>query len=115
MSLFCLQASVSAPTPYVRPALRALGSTSNRLKLVQSRHPCVELQDTVSFIPNNAALEKENHDFIIVTGMINQFFFLLELVHSVFWKALSAILRGVRKCCKGGQFPGRRITATGAK
>nr|CAB3264028.1 DNA mismatch repair protein Msh2 [Phallusia mammillata] len=62
------QASVMAPMPYVRPKLHAMGSSNNRLKLVQSRHPCIERQDSVSFIPNDALLESNDHNFIIVTG-----------------------------------------------
>ncbi|XP_076802705.1 DNA mismatch repair protein Msh2-like [Clavelina lepadiformis] len=62
------QAAVNAPISYVRPKLNAVGSGSNLIKLVQSRHPCVEAQDGVSFIPNNAKLEKDVHNFLIITG-----------------------------------------------
>ncbi|XP_078490146.1 DNA mismatch repair protein Msh2 [Ciona intestinalis] len=62
------QAAVTAPTPYVRPVLQPLGTGSNLIKLDQCRHPCVERQDDVSFIPNDLLLKKDEHNFIIVTG-----------------------------------------------
>ncbi len=33
-------------------------SGSGILKLKEARHPCLEMQDDVSFIPNNAEFEK---------------------------------------------------------
>lgn len=49
-------AAVSAPVPYVRPRLLPKGS--GVLRLEGMRHPCLELQDEVSFIPNNCCLEE---------------------------------------------------------
>ena len=66
---FLFQAAVIAPTTYVRPKLHPVGTSQNRINLVQCRHPCVEIQDGVSFIPNDVLLEKEKHNFIIVTGV----------------------------------------------
>ena len=65
-----------APNTYVRPKLHPVGTGSNRIKLIQCRHPCVEIQDGVSFIPNDVLLEKENHNFIIVTGEY-------QIIHSI--------------------------------
>lgn len=49
-------AAVSAPIPYVRPKLLEQGS--GVIKLQEIRHPCLELQDDVSFIPNDCTFDK---------------------------------------------------------
>ena len=54
-------AAVNAPVPYIRPTISAglSESTDNSntptrtLKIIQGRHPVLELQDEVSFIPND--------------------------------------------------------------
>lgn len=48
--------SVSAPIPYVRPNILEKGS--GKVELVEVRHPCMELQDGVNYIPNDAVFEK---------------------------------------------------------
>nr|XP_027229017.1 DNA mismatch repair protein Msh2-like [Penaeus vannamei] len=59
-------AAVSAPIPYVRPKLLEQGS--GVIKLQEIRHPCLELQDDVSFIPNDCTFDKGNGLFHIITG-----------------------------------------------
>ncbi|KAG7172893.1 DNA mismatch repair protein Msh2-like, partial [Homarus americanus] len=59
-------AAVSAPIPYVKPKLRERGT--GVLKLDSVRHPCLELQDDVSFIPNDCHFDKDNGMFHIITG-----------------------------------------------
>lgn len=44
--------AASSLRPYVRPSLHPQGT--GLLDLKQVRHPCVELQDSVSYIPNDA-------------------------------------------------------------
>lgn len=44
-------AAVSAPIPYVRPEMFAEGT--GRLQLTGLRHPCLELQEDVTFIAND--------------------------------------------------------------
>lgn len=44
--------AASSLRPYARPNLRSQGT--GLLDLKQVRHPCVELQDSVSYIPNDA-------------------------------------------------------------
>lgn len=58
--------ATSCPVPYVRPDL----TTSDRgdIILEGSRHPCVEAQDTVNFIPNDCSLVRGQSWFQIITG-----------------------------------------------
>ncbi|KNE62806.1 hypothetical protein AMAG_07987 [Allomyces macrogynus ATCC 38327] len=58
------QVSVHAPTPYVRPTLNDKG----RVHLPNLRHPCIEVQDLVQFIPNDATLVRGESAFQIITG-----------------------------------------------
>ena len=60
--------AISAPVPYVRPTLLERGSGT--LELKQVRHPCMELQDGVNFIPNDAVFGAgpDGHRFYIITG-----------------------------------------------
>ena len=46
--------SVNAPMPYARPTMTP--STRGDIVLRGSRHPCVEVQDDVSFIANDCKL-----------------------------------------------------------
>jgi len=48
--------AASSLCSYVRPTLRLQGT--GLLNLKQVRHPCVELQDSVSYIPNDAYFEQ---------------------------------------------------------
>jgi DNA mismatch repair protein MSH2 len=50
MTLAC--AAVFAPTPYIRPQITCNGE----IELIGARHPCVEVQDDVSFIENDVHL-----------------------------------------------------------
>ncbi|KAK9875018.1 hypothetical protein WA026_005828 [Henosepilachna vigintioctopunctata] len=59
-------ASVSAKIPYVRPKLYEAGAGILNMKKV--RHPCLEQQDHISFIPNNAEFNKDDNTLHIITG-----------------------------------------------
>lgn len=49
-------AAISAPISYVRPKMCSEGN--GVLELKQLRHPCLELQDDVTFIPNDCYFKK---------------------------------------------------------
>lgn len=58
--------AVSAPTKYVRPKM--LPSDSGEIKLIGSRHPCVEAQDGIEFIKNDCVMIKGRSWFNLITG-----------------------------------------------
>ncbi|QDS71889.1 MutS-like protein [Venturia effusa] len=58
--------AVHAPTAYIRPTVHARGSGNTILK--EARHPCMEMQDDISFITNDVSLIRETSEFIIITG-----------------------------------------------
>jgi hypothetical protein len=49
--------SVSGHQQYVRPIMRAQGSGA--LTLINSRHPCVEAQDSINFIANDVIMSAD--------------------------------------------------------
>ena len=59
-------ASMHAPTAYVRPKMHPRGTGSTVLK--EARHPCMEMQDDISFITNDVSLVRDESSFLIITG-----------------------------------------------
>lgn len=59
-------AAASAPIPFVRPKLHHEGSGIIAIK--KARHPCLERQDSMSFIPNDVYFKSENQMLHIITG-----------------------------------------------
>ena len=59
-------AAVSAPIPYVKPEMLTEGPRTLDLRNV--RHPCLELQENVTFIPNDASFEENETNMFIITG-----------------------------------------------
>ncbi|TRM69557.1 muts domain V-domain-containing protein [Schizophyllum amplum] len=58
--------SVNAPITYVKPKVVERGNGSLILK--EARHPCLEVQDEVNFIPNDVEMIKDKSEFQIITG-----------------------------------------------
>ncbi|KAL8488024.1 hypothetical protein ACS0TY_024341 [Phlomoides rotata] len=58
--------AASCPTPYTRPSITT--SDVGDIILEGSRHPCVEAQDWVNFIPNDCKLVSGKSWFQIITG-----------------------------------------------
>lgn len=58
--------AANCPTPYTRPSINP--PDMGDIILEGSRHPCVEAQDWVNFIPNDCKLIRENSWFQIITG-----------------------------------------------
>jgi DNA mismatch repair protein MSH2/vacuolar protein sorting-associated protein IST1 len=58
--------SVHAPTSYTRPTMHPRGTGNTVLK--EARHPCMEMQDDVSFITNDVSLVRDSSEFLIITG-----------------------------------------------
>lgn len=58
--------SANAPIPYVRPKVTPKGV--GHINLEMARHPCLEVQDDVSFIANDITLERGQKEFLIITG-----------------------------------------------
>ncbi|BCR85479.1 mismatch repair ATPase MSH2 [Aspergillus chevalieri] len=58
--------STHAPSSYVRPKMHPRGTGSTILK--EARHPCMEMQDDISFITNDVSLVRDESSFLIITG-----------------------------------------------
>ncbi|CRG85254.1 DNA mismatch repair protein msh-2 [Talaromyces islandicus] len=58
--------SVHAPTAYTRPQMHPRGTGNTVLK--EARHPCMEMQDDISFITNDVSLVRDESSFLIITG-----------------------------------------------
>lgn len=64
-------AAVSAPTPYVKPKM---SDTSPRvLNLKGMRHPCLELQEDITFIANDVDFKEDETNMYIITGYYSRF------------------------------------------
>jgi DNA mismatch repair ATPase MutS len=57
---------VNAPIPYVKPTMQERGQGD--AVLIEARHPSLEVQDDVTFIPNDVILKRGESEFLIITG-----------------------------------------------
>ena len=58
---------VNAPVPYVQPDMRPM--EEGVLDMRQARHPCMEVMDGVSFIPNDVHLTRGQSHLQLITGV----------------------------------------------
>lgn len=70
LTSFALVAA-NAPTPYVKPTLQV--AEAGVLKLKQARHPILEVQDNISFIPNDVSMDRNGITFYIITGKVRTY------------------------------------------
>lgn len=59
-------AAVTAKVPYTRPKLYKAGT--GKLNLKRVRHPCLEAQDNISFIPNDVYFDSKEKILHVITG-----------------------------------------------
>lgn len=80
-------AAVSAPTQYVKPKM--VDETPRVLDLKGLRHPCLELQEDITFIANDVAFKDGETNMYIITGnnLISNILFGFVLIEIYFfWK-----------------------------
>lgn len=58
--------SANAPISYVKPTVTEKGT--GNLLLKEARHPCLEVQEEINFIPNDVEMIREKSEFQIITG-----------------------------------------------
>ncbi|XP_023233110.1 DNA mismatch repair protein Msh2-like [Centruroides sculpturatus] len=58
--------AIGAPQPFVRPKLML--KENGIISMKQARHPCLEVQENIDFIPNDVILDKKEKNFHIITG-----------------------------------------------
>lgn len=58
--------ATQAPTPYCRPKMHRRGTGDT--VLVEARHPCMEVQDELTFISNDVTLKRNDSEFLVITG-----------------------------------------------
>lgn len=58
--------SANAPSNYVKPVVTEKGT--GNLLLKEARHPCLEVQEDISFIPNDVEMIRGKSEFHIITG-----------------------------------------------
>ena len=57
--------ATNAPTAYTKP--RVFEKGEGNLKFMESRHPCLEVQDDIIFMANDIVMEKGISEFQIIS------------------------------------------------
>ncbi|PRP77323.1 DNA mismatch repair protein Msh2 [Planoprotostelium fungivorum] len=65
LDVYTCFAHVSNLNHYIRPQMREPGV---KIVLKQSRHPCLDVQEGLDFVPNDVSMTKEASRFVIITG-----------------------------------------------
>jgi len=66
--------AILAPTVFVKPKLHPMAEVDSpeysqrKINLKDARHPVLEVQDDISFIPNDITMSNEEKSFVIITG-----------------------------------------------
>ena len=70
LDVLCALAHVAAYSPhgYCKPSLTDSEEDGVGIKLEAARHPCVELQEDIEYIPNDISLVFGESNFLLVTG-----------------------------------------------
>ncbi|KAG8802715.1 MutS-like protein [Serendipita sp. 398] len=58
--------SANSPASYVKPTITEKGV--GNLLLTEARHPCLEVQEDINFIPNDVEMTRGKSEFVIVSG-----------------------------------------------
>lgn len=58
---------MSAPIPYVKPRVSEKASGGD-LRISEVRHPCLEVQEDINFIPNDTEMVGSESEFLVITG-----------------------------------------------
>ncbi|KAJ1026916.1 hypothetical protein NDA16_002209 [Ustilago loliicola] len=59
--------SENAPVPYTKPIVSEKGTNAD-VDLRNARHPCLEVMDDVTFIPNDTEMVRGSSEFLVITG-----------------------------------------------
>ncbi len=58
----------SAPIPWVKPEMKDSVDGSQEMLIEEGRHPCLEVQEDISFIPNDTIMKPGESEFLVITG-----------------------------------------------
>jgi DNA mismatch repair protein MSH2 len=60
--------SGAAPIPWVKPVVTEGRGGQQEMNIVDGRHPCLEVQEDINFIPNDTIMKPGESEFLIITG-----------------------------------------------
>ena len=59
--------SENAPVPYTKPKVEEKGKAAD-INIKEVRHPCLEVQEDINFIPNDTEMVKDESELLVITG-----------------------------------------------